>query len=222
MLFANENAFDAVITAAAGRHGIPPALFKGLIAHESKFNPGAVRGEVKLGDRSHGLTQILLATAKGEGYTGDSAGLFDPATNVEYGARYLARQYRRVGGNWPAALSAYNGGYRPTLAFGQRATAPGRVCLARSQTTGDCIRWHSYSAGEFGNQPYVDTVLRYAAHYGYGANLPPAPSAPLPPSSPKASGPTTAKPATGGGGPMLPIALIVLVALWYVAFRHQQ
>jgi soluble lytic murein transglycosylase len=38
------------------------------------------------------------------------ATLFEPATNVRYGARYLARLLRRFDGSVAAALSAYNAG----------------------------------------------------------------------------------------------------------------
>lgn len=145
----------------AARHSIPPAIFKGLVTHESAWNVRAFRNEPKIGDASRGLTQVLLRTAQSEGYTGTAEGLFDPATNLEYGARYLARQYRRWQ-DWPAALAAYNGG--PSA--GQRVSVATTTVLARDQVTGEPVRTFTAQPGSFRNQPYVDAVTDAARRYG--------------------------------------------------------
>ncbi len=207
--FANENAYDAIIRDASARYGVPVGIVKGVIAQESKFNPRAVRGEPQLGDASMGLMQILLATAKGLGHRGTADELFNPAVNIPLGTKYLAQLYRRAG-DWPAAISAYNGGFRPELAFGSLNTKPGlRVCLARDQRTGACITWRDVPLGEFGNQPHVDHVMGYARTYGY---LPPAPPIPGPPTN------VPPVPTQGGASPiavaiLLGVGLAVLGAL---------
>lgn len=163
--WANEDRWTAAIKDAASRHGVPFTLVQAVIGRESQFNPAAWRAEPKIGDGSAGLMQILLRTAQGEGYDGplgDSkslTGLFDPVTNIEYGTSYLARQYRMAGGSPAGAVSAYNGGWRPDLGFGQPATRPLRLCLARSQVSGDCIKWQDVKPGEYGNQSHVNAVL---------------------------------------------------------------
>jgi soluble lytic murein transglycosylase-like protein len=148
--------------AAAAAHGVPGARFKGLVTVESDWNPMAIRQEVAIGDASRGLTQVLLSTARGEGFTGTADDLFDPATNLDVGASYLARQYRRFG-SWDAALAAYNGG----PAAGVKVTAPTVVILARDQVTGAVVRTFTAQPGQYRTQPYVDTVNAAASGYGY-------------------------------------------------------
>lgn len=166
MRWANERRFDIEIATACEVTRLPVSLVKGLIASESQFKPEAIRGEAHLGDASRGLMQLLYSTAQSLGYKGEPSGLFDPLTNIQLGTKLLAQDLRRVGGDVPAALSMYNGGFRPQYAFGVRATTPGRVCLAHD-AKGDCQTWYSYQVGEFGNQPYVDKVLANAAYFGY-------------------------------------------------------
>lgn len=154
-------ALELMAEAAAATYGIPAAILKGLVAHESRWNPDAVRQEPAIGDASRGLTQVLLRTAEGEGYTGAAAGLFDPVVNLDIGARYLARMFR-LWGTWPAALAAYNAG----PAAGRVVTVPTTSILARDQVTGEPIRSYTAQPGEFRNQPYVNAVLAEAASYG--------------------------------------------------------
>lgn len=186
--------YGALVTAAATAAGVPPGLLSGLVDHETggTWDPRSIRQEPQISDASRGLTQILLRTAQGMGYTGTADGLFDPATNLRYGALYLAQQYRRAG-SWPAALSAYNGGYRPAAGFGAPLTAPRRVVLAYSQTQkGVPLRWYDAAAGAFANQPYVDDVLSRAAAFGWMAPAPAASVASLLAPTPKPTPTTTA------------------------------
>ncbi len=170
MRWLNEDKWTDAIKQAADRYGVPYPLVQAVIARESQFNPSAYRAEPKIGDGSIGLMQILLRTARGEGYTGPAGdskqltGLFDPATNIEYGTMFLATQLGRAG--TPAgAVSAYNGGYRPDLGFGKPASKPVRVCLARDQVTGLCVKYRDVAAGEYANQPHVDAVLSNLAYF---------------------------------------------------------
>ena len=158
--WANEDVYRELATSAAERQGLPAALVLAVIATETggTFNPNAIRQEVKIGDASRGLMQILYATAKGLGYTGTPEGLFDPATNIDFGTRYLAQQLGRAG-TFEGAASAYNGGWRPELGLGEQADHAFDLCLARDQKTGKCIKTRHVQPGEFGNQPYVDSVM---------------------------------------------------------------
>jgi hypothetical protein len=169
--WANETFYDdSVLVPKAQVYRVPLALLKGLIAHESQFNERAYRFEpgnpdtASDDDASRGLMQILFRTAQGEGYTGDPDGLFDPATNVEYGLRYLRRQLDRANGDVRGALSAYNGGWNPKIGFGAPATKPGRVCLRRA-ATGECEDWHEVPVGQFANQGYVDAVISNVQYF---------------------------------------------------------
>lgn len=97
---------DALIASQAAANGVPVALVHRVIIRESRYNPGLVgRGGAM------GLMQIKPATARGVGYSGSSAGLLDPATNLTYAVRYLAGAYRLAGGNHDRAVSYYARGY---------------------------------------------------------------------------------------------------------------
>jgi len=171
MRWPHEEDFDAIINAAADRHGVPAALVRATIASESQFNPSAWRPEPAIKDGSAGLMQILLGTAKGVGYGGSLGdrlqltGLFAPATNIEYGTAYLATQYQRAGGDISGTISAYNGGWRPSIGFGARADHPMTITLARDTVTGKPIKTRVVQPGEFSNQPYVDAVLSNYAYF---------------------------------------------------------
>lgn len=203
MLFPNEDAYDGIIRPMAAQQRVPVALVKAVIAHESRFVPTAVRGEPQLNDASRGLMQLLFATARELGFNGEADALFNPGVNIPLGVRYLAQQLARAGGDWAGAVSAYNGGYRPELGFGRRATKVVTVCLARDQATGTCIRTRTVPIGEFANQDYVNAVFRFWDHYK------PLETAPVTPAPPPV-------PASGGGCfgilllALVPIALRVL------------
>lgn len=165
MGWANERDYDAIIFREATRQGVPYALIKAVIAQESNFTARAIRGEPQLADASRGLMQLLYSTAKALGYTGTPDGLFDPSVNIAFGTKLLKGNLARVAGDEAAAVSMYNGGYRPSLGFGARVTKPTTVCLARDQQTGVCIRKFTAQPGQFGNQPHVDKVMAYFNRY---------------------------------------------------------
>jgi soluble lytic murein transglycosylase-like protein len=93
--------YDAEINAAAARHGVPPALLKGLIRAESNFNPNA-----RSPAGAMGLTQLMPRTAAGLGVTN----ALDPKQAIEGGAEYLGQQLKAFGGDVQKALAAYNAG----------------------------------------------------------------------------------------------------------------
>jgi soluble lytic murein transglycosylase-like protein len=101
--------FGAEIDAAAARHGIGPALLRGLVRQESGFDPTARSGAGALG-----LTQLMPATARSLGVTDAT----DPRQALEGGARYLRQQLDRFGGDATMALAAYNAGPGAVQKFG--------------------------------------------------------------------------------------------------------
>ncbi len=94
-------AYDGLIADAAARHGVDPALLKGLIKQESGFDPNA-------GSRAgaRGLCQLMPGTAAGLGVSDPT----DPAQAIEGGAKYLRQQLDAFGGDVSLALAAYNAG----------------------------------------------------------------------------------------------------------------
>lgn len=86
---------------AAIRAGVDPVLFDSLVSCESGYNPRAVSAA-----GAQGLCQLMPATARGLGVS-DS---FDPAQNLDGGARYLAQMLREFGGDERLAVAAYNAG----------------------------------------------------------------------------------------------------------------
>lgn len=161
MKYSGENNYNAVISAAIARHGgrVSSALVRAVIGAESGFNPKAYRAEPAIGDASRGLMQLLLKTARGLGYQGTADGLYDPATNIDLGVRFLSELVTAKGGDIQAAISAYNNGN------GKRATAQTKVCLARD-AAGKCVSYYTAQPGQFFNQPYVDKVLALAEYFG--------------------------------------------------------
>lgn len=161
-----QDEFADLIDAAASVHGVSASLIRAVIAAESQFNPQAFRPEPQLGagEGSHGLMQVLLKTARGLGYQGDGAGLFDPAMNLSFGVELLASLIDQTG-SVERAVSAYNGGIRPALGFGREASRViSNVCLARD-TDGTCTRSVTVAPGTFANQSYVDRVMGYTTYF---------------------------------------------------------
>lgn len=155
-----SDAYDSLLSANARDTGLPFAVLKAMVATESNFNPNAVRVEAAINDKSIGLMQILLSTARGivPGIT--EAQLSVPANNIMIGSRYLAQQVSRYGGDIWKGVAAYNYGSAKV------AITPTTVCLARDNT-GKCIRSFTAQAGQFYNQPYVDKVRALADGYGF-------------------------------------------------------
>jgi soluble lytic murein transglycosylase-like protein len=105
-----KNDFDDLIWQASQDWDVPFVWIKAVIGTESDFNPNAYRAEPKINDASRGLMQLLYRTAKGLGYTGDPDGLYDPFTNIQLGAKFLADLRDTSGDDFKAVYSAYNSG----------------------------------------------------------------------------------------------------------------
>ena len=101
--------YDSLISDAAQRNGVDPALLKGLIRQESGFDPNA-----RSAAGAAGLTQLMPGTAASLGVTDPS----DPAQAIEGGAKYLKAQLDRFGGDPAKALAAYNAGPGAVQRFG--------------------------------------------------------------------------------------------------------
>ena len=84
---------------AAARYGLPPALIAAVVEVESGGNRFAVSRKGALG--------LMQATRD---KFGPRQNPFDPATNLDVGARYLADQLRTFHGDLSLALAAYNAG----------------------------------------------------------------------------------------------------------------
>ncbi len=101
LLLRRTSEFDEHIRAAAEKYGLAPSLLKAVMAVESNFDPGAI--SVK---GASGLMQLMPATAR-DLFVDD---LFDPAQNIEGGARYLRQLHDEFGGDLERVLAAYNAG----------------------------------------------------------------------------------------------------------------
>lgn len=91
----------AMIKSAAQAAGIDEALFDALVAVESGYDPNA-----RSSAGAMGLSQLMPGTARELGVTNP----FDPAQNLNGGAKYLASMLQRFGGDFKLALAAYNAG----------------------------------------------------------------------------------------------------------------
>lgn len=102
---ADQPRYSDLIAVHARANGIPIALAHAVVRHESGYNARATgrAGEI-------GLMQIKLTTARGIGYRGTAKGLYDPATNIAWGMKYLGQARKLAGGSECGMLSRYNGG----------------------------------------------------------------------------------------------------------------
>jgi soluble lytic murein transglycosylase-like protein len=92
---------NELISAAAHKDSLDPALLKAIMRQESGFKPCAI--SIK---GAQGLMQLMPATAR-ELHVNN---VFDPAQNVQAGAAYLKQLLGRYKGDLRLALAGYNAG----------------------------------------------------------------------------------------------------------------
>ena len=100
--------YDNIITKAANKFKLDPALIKAVIKAESNFNHRAVS---PVG--AQGLMQLMPATASSLKVE-DS---FHPEKNIEGGARYLSYLLTLYKGDLTLALAAYNAGEKAVAKY---------------------------------------------------------------------------------------------------------
>ena len=126
--------YGKLVADAAKKHGIDPSILAGLIETESNWNPNAIsRSGAK------GLTQFMDPTAAEFGVN-----VFDPASSIDGGAKYLRYLIDYFKGDVRLAIFAYNGGM------------------------GNIQRYGGPIPGSTENQEYYGKVMRNAGKYGYG------------------------------------------------------
>lgn len=103
--------FSPLVEQAAREHQIDQALLRAVIAVESGYDPNAVshKGAV-------GLMQLMPQTARRYGVRN----MYDPAQNIQGGARYLRDLMGKFNNDLPLVLAAYNAGEDAVAQHGNR------------------------------------------------------------------------------------------------------
>lgn len=147
--------YEDEIRAAASRYGISADLIRGIMITESGGNPNA-RSPVG----AMGLMQLMPGTASSACGLSGSA-VWDPAANIDCGARYLAQMLQQFGDR-NLAIAAYNAGPGgngasnscPGLRRWQCPYDSGGCCASGQVTATDC----RVNTGYRETRLYVDKV----------------------------------------------------------------
>nr|WP_245443978.1 transglycosylase SLT domain-containing protein [Microvirga sp. KLBC 81] len=104
--FPGRSLYLDIIRREAVSRGLPAAIADAVVRIESGYNPTAVGsvGEI-------GLMQVRPTTAAMMGFSGTTADLAQPETNIRYGVAYLAKAWRLAGGDLCRALMKYRAGH---------------------------------------------------------------------------------------------------------------
>ena len=105
----NTQAFHREIRSAAEYNAVEESLIRAIIHAESAYQPDA-----RSPKGAQGLMQLMPATAA-ELQVGDP---FDPAENIEGGARYLSQLLAEFKGDLDLAAAAYNAGPNAVYKYG--------------------------------------------------------------------------------------------------------
>lgn len=103
--------YDHLISRAAEKYRVDPALVKAVIKAESNFNHRAVS---PVG--ATGLMQLMPSTAA----TLQVRDSFHPENNIDGGVRYLRYLMNLFDGNLPLVLAAYNAGENSVIRYNNR------------------------------------------------------------------------------------------------------
>jgi soluble lytic murein transglycosylase-like protein len=103
--------YAPLVQKVAREHSLDQALLRAMIAAESGFDPYAVspKGAV-------GLMQLMPETARRYGVRN----LYDPAENIQGGAKYLRDLMRKFNNDLSLTLAAYNAGEDAIIQYGNR------------------------------------------------------------------------------------------------------
>jgi len=103
--------YAPLVQKAAREHSLDQALLQAMIAAESGFDPRAVspKGAV-------GLMQLMPETARRYGVRDR----YDPAENIQGGAKYLRDLMRKFNNDLSLTLAAYNAGEDAVIQHGNR------------------------------------------------------------------------------------------------------
>ena len=107
----NPDRYAPLVEKVAREHSLDQALLQAMIAAESGFDPHAVsrKGAV-------GLMQLMPETARRYGVRN----LYDPAENIQGGAKYLRDLMRKFNNDLSLTLAAYNAGEDAIIQYGHR------------------------------------------------------------------------------------------------------
>jgi soluble lytic murein transglycosylase-like protein len=105
----NTQAFGREIRSAAAYNAVEESLIRAIIHAESAYQPDA-----RSPKGAQGLMQLMPATAAEL----DVANPFDPAENIEGGARYLSQLLVQFKGDLDLATAAYNAGPNAVEKYG--------------------------------------------------------------------------------------------------------
>jgi hypothetical protein len=135
-----ERRYDDAIFGAARRHGVPIAALLATAGIESSFEPHALNPDDPGG--AWGMFQMIPATARGLGFQGAMLQLQeDVGLAADLAAKLWKENLARSRGDVLGAASAYNGGWRPAMGFGQMVD------------------------GKFRNQEYVNRFYRAYTYF---------------------------------------------------------
>jgi soluble lytic murein transglycosylase-like protein len=109
-----DGALDQLIASTAARYGHATNLLRAIVQVESRFNAAAISPKGAIG-----LMQVMPETARELGVSDPSTQLFDPAVNLDTGARLLRQLLDRFGDRPELAIAAYNAGTGAVLRHGR-------------------------------------------------------------------------------------------------------
>lgn len=127
MAFTYEQQYLPLVTRYGQAYNVPIALILAHMKQESNFNYLANRNEPAINDKSYGLMQVLLGTAKSIEPNVTAAKLYEPETNIRIAVKYIKSNLNRYKNDIKHSIAAYNAGYVWQNAQGQYTNSKGRT-----------------------------------------------------------------------------------------------